>query len=43
MRGATAFAYPSVYEGFGLPPVEAMAVGTPTLVADIPVTREVTL
>jgi glycosyltransferase involved in cell wall biosynthesis len=41
MRGATAFAYPSVYEGFGLPPVEAMAAGTPTLVADIPVTREV--
>jgi glycosyltransferase involved in cell wall biosynthesis len=41
MQRATAFAYPSVYEGFGLPPVEAMAMGTPTLVADIPVTREV--
>jgi glycosyltransferase involved in cell wall biosynthesis len=41
MRRATAFAYPSVYEGFGLPPVEAMAAGTPALVADIPVTREV--
>lgn len=32
--GALAFAYPSVYEGFGLPPLEAMASGTPTLVGD---------
>lgn len=28
---ATAFAYPSRYEGFGLPPLEAMAAGTPVL------------
>jgi len=41
LQRATAFAYPSVYEGFGLPPVEAMAAGTPALVADIPATREV--
>jgi glycosyltransferase involved in cell wall biosynthesis len=41
LQRATAFAYPSVYEGFGLPPLEAMAVGSPTLVADIPVMREV--
>ena len=26
--------YPSLYEGFGLPPAEAMAVGTPVLVSD---------
>lgn len=30
---ADAFAYPSVYEGFGLPPLEAMACGTPTVVS----------
>jgi glycosyltransferase involved in cell wall biosynthesis len=29
--GATVFAYPSRYEGFGLPPLEAMAVGTPVV------------
>ena len=29
LAGATALAYPSVYEGFGLPPLEAMAAGTP--------------
>ncbi len=41
LQGCTAFAYPSVYEGFGLPPLEAMAAGAPALVADIPVMREV--
>lgn len=29
--GATAVCYPSLYEGFGLPPLEAMACGTPTI------------
>ncbi len=34
--------YPSKYEGFGLPPLEAWACGTPALVADIPALREST-
>ena len=31
---ADAFAFPSLYEGFGLPPLEALACGTPTVVGD---------
>jgi glycosyltransferase involved in cell wall biosynthesis len=33
--------YPSLYEGFGLPPLEAMACGAAVIVSDIPVLREV--
>ncbi len=38
---ASLFIFPSVYEGFGLPPLEAMACGCTVLVSDIPVLREV--
>ena len=38
---AECFIFPSIYEGFGIPPVEAMACGCPVLAADIPVLREV--
>jgi len=33
-RGAEAFAYPSLYEGFGLPVVEAMVRGVPTITSN---------
>jgi glycosyltransferase involved in cell wall biosynthesis len=32
--GAELFCYPSLYEGFGLPPLEAMACGTPTVTSN---------
>ncbi|MEM8963954.1 MAG: glycosyltransferase family 1 protein [Acidobacteriota bacterium] len=40
-RHASLVALPSIYEGFGLPVVEAQALGIPLAVSDIPVLREV--
>ena len=40
-RQARVFAFLSEYEGFGLPPLEALAAGVPTVVADTPVAREI--
>jgi glycosyltransferase involved in cell wall biosynthesis len=42
LTGAAALVFPSRYEGFGLPPVEALACGTPALVSDLPAVREAT-
>jgi glycosyltransferase involved in cell wall biosynthesis len=42
LSGAAALVYPSRYEGFGTPPLEAWSCGTPAIVSDIPVLREST-
>ncbi len=42
LTGAAVLLYPTRYEGFGLPPLEAEACGTPSLVSDLPVLREST-
>ena len=34
-KNAGCFVFPSVYEGFGLPPLEAMSTGCPTLVSNV--------
>ena len=35
MAGATSLIYPSIYEGFGLPPLEAMACGVPVICSNV--------
>ncbi|HYP40274.1 MAG TPA: glycosyltransferase family 1 protein, partial [Chloroflexia bacterium] len=42
VSGAAMLAYPSRYEGFGLPPLEAMAAGVPVVASDTPAVAEVT-
>ncbi len=41
MRNASLLIYPTQYEGFGLPPLEAMRFGVPSVVSDIPVLHEI--
>ncbi len=40
LASAQLLVMPSVYEGFGIPPLEALATGTPVVVSDLPVFRE---
>lgn len=41
MRDASAFVFPTFYEGFGLPVLEALALGVPVVASDIPAIREI--
>ena len=41
MQNCKAFLFPSFYEGFGIPPLEALSVGCPIVVSDIPVMHEI--
>ncbi|MDA8270466.1 MAG: glycosyltransferase family 1 protein [Actinomycetota bacterium] len=41
LRNASVFVYPSIYEGFGFPPLEAMSVGTPVVSTNAGALREV--
>jgi len=43
IRGAMLFVFPSRGEGFGLPPLEAMSVGTPVVYTNIPSHKEFTI
>lgn len=40
-HNADAYVFPSLYEGFGLPPLEAMAKGTPVISSDHPCMKEI--
>jgi glycosyltransferase involved in cell wall biosynthesis len=40
-QGCTALVYPSKWEGFGIPPLEALACGRPVIASDIEIHREV--
>lgn len=41
LQNARVFVFPSLYEGFGFPLLEAMAAGLPIVASDIPASREV--
>jgi len=41
LRGARALLFPTLVEGYGLPLVEALALGTPVIASDLPVFHEI--
>ncbi|OGI26844.1 MAG: hypothetical protein A2359_03905 [Candidatus Moranbacteria bacterium RIFOXYB1_FULL_43_19] len=40
LQSASCFVFPSLYEGFGIPVIEAMSAGTPVICSNIPVLQE---
>lgn len=40
-QNCMALVYPSLWEGFGIPPLEALSYGKPVIVSDIPIFREI--
>jgi glycosyltransferase involved in cell wall biosynthesis len=40
-QNAEAFIFPSLYEGFGIPPLEAQSCGCPVIASDIPSSKEI--
>lgn len=40
-QSASAFVFPSKHEGFGIPVLQSLACGVPTIVSDLPVLREI--
>ena len=40
-QNAKLFVFPSLFEGFGLPPLEALSLGCPVVASNIPVLREI--
>jgi glycosyltransferase involved in cell wall biosynthesis len=40
-RESKVFVYPSIYEGFGIPTIEALVLGVPVICSDIPVFHEI--
>ncbi len=41
LANASVLVHPAIHEGFGIPPIEAMSCGTPVIVSDIKVLREI--
>lgn len=41
MKNCKAFLFPSYYEGFGIPPLEALSVGAKIIISDIPCFKEI--
>ena len=41
MENCEAFLFPSFYEGFGIPPLEALSIGCPVVVSDISIMHEI--